>query len=146
LGERISLTVSGRALTSEQVLILSGRVLANEDMKRLEQHARKQEAWQLAKWLGSESGNRAFAEAGWGIPATIATGAALGMDKDPIEKTWFDAIPLATVKPCFMRTTVWERVDAILGPGLEAIMSGQATAADKLKEVAAEADTILASA
>jgi multiple sugar transport system substrate-binding protein len=106
----------------------------------------KPEAWQLAKWLGSEAGNRAFAKAGWGIPATVATGAALGMDRDPIEKTWFDAIPLATVKADFMRTTVWEKVDALIGPALETIMAGRATAADKLKEIAAEADTILASA
>jgi ABC-type glycerol-3-phosphate transport system substrate-binding protein len=106
----------------------------------------KEQAWQLAKWLGSEAGNRAFAEAGWGIPATVATGAALGMDKDPIEKTWFDSIPLATVKADFMRTTVWEKVDAMLGPALEAITTGKATAADKLKELAPEADKILASA
>ncbi len=106
----------------------------------------KQEAWQLAKWLGSEAGNTAFAKAGWGIPATMATGAALGMDKDPVERTWFDSIPLATVKSDFMRTTVWDKIDStLLGPALEAITTGKATAADKLKEIAPEVDKLLAS-
>ncbi|MFL5806643.1 MAG: extracellular solute-binding protein [Roseiflexaceae bacterium] len=106
----------------------------------------KQQAWQLAKWLGSEEGNTAFAKAGWGIPATKATGAALGMERDPIEKTWFDSIPLATVKSDFMRTTVWDKIDStLLGPALEAITTGKATAADKLKEIAPEVDKLLAS-
>ena len=106
----------------------------------------KQQAWQLAKWLGSEEGNTAFAKAGWGIPATKATGTALGMDKDPIEKTWFDSIQLATVKSDFMRTTVWDKIDStLLGPALEAITTGKATAADKLKEIAPEVDKLLAS-
>jgi multiple sugar transport system substrate-binding protein len=105
----------------------------------------KQEAWQLAKWLGSEAGNTAFAKAGWGIPATKATGAALGMDKDPVERTWFDSIPLATVKSCFMRTTAWDKIDStVLGPALEAITTGKATAADKFKEIAPEVDKLLA--
>src|SRR4029453_5923365 len=103
----------------------------------------KDEAWQLAKWLGSEEGNTAFAKAGWGIPATKATGAALGMERDPIEKTWFDSIPLATVKPAFMRPTGWEKIDSpLLGPALEAITTGKATAADKLKEIAPEVDKL----
>jgi len=105
----------------------------------------KQEAWQLAKWLGSEVGNTAFAQAGWGIPATKATGAALGMENDPIEKTWFESIPLATVKSCFMRTTVWDKIDStILGPALEEITTGKATAADKLKAIAPQVDALLA--
>ncbi len=105
----------------------------------------KEAAWALAKYMGSEPSQRAFAEAGWGIPATTTTGDALGMTADPIEKTWFDSIPLATVKSCFMRTTVWEQVDALIGPALESIMAGQVTAEEKLKELAIEADTILAS-
>jgi len=69
------------------------------------------------------------------------------MENDPIEKTWFESIPLATVKSDFMRTTVWDKIDStILGPALEEITTGKATAADKLKEIAPEVDKLLASA
>ena len=113
-------------------------------MRKNGQH--KDEAWQLAKWLGSEAGNTAFAQAGWGIPATKATGAALGMENDPIEKTWFESIPLATVKSCFMRTTGGTSSTApSLGRRLND-HTGKATAADKLKEIAPQVDALLASA
>ena len=46
-----------------------------------------------------------------------------------------------------MRTTVWDKIDStILGPALEAITTGKATAADKLKEIAPQVDALLASA
>jgi multiple sugar transport system substrate-binding protein len=103
----------------------------------------KEEAWELCKWLGGEAGNRAFAEAGWGIPATMRTGAEMGMDKDPIEKTWFDAIPLGG-KSCFIRTLYWDKADVEFNAAIESIFAGKATAAEAMKKVAPIVDKILA--
>jgi multiple sugar transport system substrate-binding protein len=105
----------------------------------------KAAAWELCKWLGGEAGNTAFAKAGWGVPAMPSVVTALGMDKDPIEKTWVDAIPYGGYS-CFMRTTVWDKAGPLFSDAIQSIFLGKATAAEAMKAVAPQVDAVLAAA
>lgn len=102
------------------------------------------EAWELLKALAGPLAHKIRTEAGWAIPAIPSVVEELGLLDDPIEKTWFEAVPFATVSPCFTRTIVWSVADAEFVPAIEAAFLGEATAEEAMKKVAPIVDDILA--
>ncbi|GAP05182.1 ABC-type sugar transport system, periplasmic component [Anaerolinea thermolimosa] len=106
----------------------------------------KDEAWQFAKFIGGPVGNKLFGQAGWAVPAVPSAVKELGWETDPIEKVWIEAIPYATVQPCFMRTTAWDKADSEFYNALQAVWLGQATPEEAMKKVAPIVDDILANA
>lgn len=106
----------------------------------------KEAAWQFAKYIGGPQGNKEFGSAGWAMPAYEDVVQELGWDKDEYEKVWVEATPLATVPPCFLRTTVWDQVDSELANTLESIWLGEVTAEAGLTKVAKTMDDLLANA
>ena len=106
----------------------------------------KDQSWALAKYLGGPVGNKLFGQAGWAVPCLPSVVKELGWDTDPIEKVWIEAIPYATVMPCFQRTTAWSEADTEIANTLQAIWLGKETVEDGLSATAKKVDTILAQA
>ncbi len=102
------------------------------------------EAWELLKALAGPLAHKIRTEAGWAIPAIPSVVEELGLLNDPIEKTWFEAVPFATVSPCFTRTIVWSQADEEFVAAIEAAFLGKATAEEAMKKVAPVVDGILA--
>jgi multiple sugar transport system substrate-binding protein len=100
--------------------------------------------WEVLRYMAGAEANKIRAEAGWALPALPSVVAELKMEEDPLEKTWFDAIPFATVSPCFMRTPNWDRADAELQIGIDTVFLGRADAKEAMTAAAAVADPILA--
>lgn len=103
-------------------------------------------AWQVVRFMGGPEANKIRAEAGWALPALPAVVEELGFLNDPLEKTWFDAVPFATVAPCFMRTAYWGPADSELANAIDSIFLGEATAAEAMSAVAPIVDGILSGA
>ncbi|RIK43169.1 MAG: hypothetical protein DCC57_17960 [Chloroflexi bacterium] len=70
----------------------------------------------------------------------------MGLLNDPLEKTWFDAVPFATVAPCFMRTAKWGPADSELANAIDSVFLGEATAAEAMAAAAPVVDGILSGA
>jgi ABC-type glycerol-3-phosphate transport system substrate-binding protein len=94
------------------------------------------EAWELLKWEASPLAHRVRTVAGWAIPAIPAVVEELGLLNDPIDKTWFEAVPYATVSPCYTRSAVYWQADEDLGVALEKAFLQTLTVADALSEAA----------
>jgi multiple sugar transport system substrate-binding protein len=94
------------------------------------------EAWELLKWEASPLAHRVRTVAGWAIPAIPSVVEELGLLNDPIDKTWFEAVPYATVSPCYTRSAVYWQADEDLGVALEKAFLQTLTVADALTEAA----------
>lgn len=102
------------------------------------------QTWELVKFMGGAEANKIRAQAGWAVPALPSVVEELKLASDPLEKTWFDAIPFATVSPCFMRTPNWGPADSELQNAIDSIFLGKATAAEAMKGAVARVDELLA--
>ena len=67
------------------------------------------------------------------------------MASDPLEKTWFDAVPFATGKPWFMRTPVWPAANREFTTAIEGAFLEKWTVEAGMNDVAKRVDDILAS-
>jgi multiple sugar transport system substrate-binding protein len=101
-------------------------------------------AWELLKWEAGPLAHKVRTEAGWAIPAIPAVVEELGLMDDPIDKTWFEAVPYMTVSPCFTRSAAYWRADEDLTVALQSAFLGEASVQDALKEVAPLMDAKLA--
>ncbi|MFO7634099.1 MAG: extracellular solute-binding protein [Caldilinea sp.] len=102
--------------------------------------------WNVLKFMGGPEANQIRTEAGWALPALPQIVEDLKLLEDPLEKTWFDAVPFATVSPCFMRTPNWDRADSELQNAIDTVFLGRATAMEAMSAAAPIADNMLAGA
>ena len=92
------------------------------------------EAWELLKWEAGPLAHKVRTEAGWAIPAIPSVVEELGLLSDPIDRTWFEAVPHATVRPCFTRSAVYWQADEDLTVALEQAFLGKKPVAQALAE------------
>ena len=100
--------------------------------------------WDVLKYMAGAEANKIRAQAGWALPALPGVVAELKMEEDPLEKTWFEAVPFATVSPCFMRNANWDKAGNELQVGIDTVFLGKAGAKEAMTTAAAAADPILA--
>ena len=103
----------------------------------------KTNAWELLKALSLQYAQTARGKGGWGLPAMPSVAKAIGFLDDPIEKVWYDAVPLATVTPCFFRTAYWDKAETEIVNAINAAFLGQASVEDGFKAAAPVVDGIL---
>ncbi len=103
----------------------------------------KKDAWELLKALSLDVAQKARGEGGWGLPAMPSVAKAIGFLDDPIEKVWYDAVPLATVAPCFFRNANWEKAETEINNAISAAFLGQTSIEDGFKAAAPIVDGIL---
>jgi multiple sugar transport system substrate-binding protein len=104
------------------------------------------QAWELVKFESGAEAQTIRTEAGWALPALPEVVKALDLTADPLEKTWFEAVPFATVAPCFMRTSQWDPANSELQNAVDSIFLGKATAAEAMGVATPIVDGILAEA
>jgi len=104
------------------------------------------EAWELTKFESGAEAQTIRTKAGWAVPALPAVVKELNLMEDPLEKTWFEAVPFATVPPCFMRTTQWDSANSELQNAVDSVFLGKATSAEAMSAAAPIVDGILAEA
>jgi multiple sugar transport system substrate-binding protein len=100
--------------------------------------------WEVLRFMAGAQANKIRAQAGWALPALPSVVAELKMEEDPLEKAWFEAIPFATVSPCFMRNANWDKAGSELQVGIDTVFLGKAGAPEAMATAAAAADPILA--
>jgi len=102
-------------------------------------------AWELLKWQVSAKAAGVWAKSGFSLPAQPAVTEELGLLKDPIRKTFYDAVPFFTTLPWFIRTTKGSEVEQELNQVIQAAFLGQTNIADGCKAAAPVIDSILQS-
>lgn len=130
------------AQTNERVVVLHEAGFCMNPASKFKEEG----TWQVVKFMGGPEANKIRAEAGWALPALPAVVEELGLLNDPLEKTWFDAVPFATVAPCFMRTAKWGPADSELANAIDSVFLGEATAAEAMAAAAPVVDGILSGA
>jgi ABC-type glycerol-3-phosphate transport system substrate-binding protein len=107
--------------------------------------ADKDLAWELLKWQVSPKAAAVWGKSGFSLPAPPAVVEELGLLKDPIRKTYFDAVPFFSTLPWFLRTSKGSEVETELNQVIQAAFLGQANIADACKAAAPIIDSILQS-
>jgi len=107
--------------------------------------ADKDLAWELLKWNVSAKAAGVWGKSGFSLPAQPAVTDELGLLKDPIRKTYYDAVPYITVMPWFIRTSKGDQVEQELNQVIQAAFLGQTSIADGCKAAAPIIDSILQS-
>jgi multiple sugar transport system substrate-binding protein len=102
-------------------------------------------AWELLKWQVSPKAAAVWGRSGFSLPAIKSVTEELGLLKDPIRKTYYDAVPFITVLPWFIRTTKGDQVETEINQAIQAAFLGQAKIEDALKAAAPVIDGILQS-
>jgi multiple sugar transport system substrate-binding protein len=102
-------------------------------------------AWELLKWQVSPEAATIWGKSGFSLPSQPAVTEALGLLKDPIRKTYFEAVPFITTLPWFIRTSKGDEVGTEINQAIQAAFLGQTPIADALKAAAPIVDGILQS-
>jgi multiple sugar transport system substrate-binding protein len=102
-------------------------------------------AWELLKWQVSPRAAAIWGKSGFSLPAIKSVTEELGLLKDPIRKTYYEAVPFITVLPWFIRTTKGPQVETEINQAIQAAFLGQASIADAVKAAAPIIDGILQS-
>ncbi len=101
-------------------------------------------AWELLKWQVSPTAAGVWGKSGFSLPPQPAVADELGLTKDPIRKTFYDAVPYFTTLPWFIRTSKGNQVETELNQVIQAAFLG-APVADACKASAPVIDQILQS-